>query len=132
MRSGVLKDIRETLGIVPGFFEELPDEVLSQEWELMKQVQMGPGAIGLKERQLLGIGISAAMRCHYCSLFHTELARALGATEKEIGEALLFAKLSAGWSTYLNGSRYDYERFRFEVGQIADHVRKVVKAGAAV
>ena len=33
-----LKDIKKTMGIVPGFMKALPDEALVHEWPIWKQI----------------------------------------------------------------------------------------------
>jgi len=50
----------------------------------MKRVQFDEGPIPNKYRELIGVAISAVMKCRYCSLFHTEAARMNGATDAEI------------------------------------------------
>ena len=66
----------------------------------------------------MGIAIHAETKCVYCTLFHTEAAKLFGATEEEIQEAVHFAKMSIGWSVYLNGMRTDYEEFANEFTRI--------------
>ena len=122
-RQEVYQDIESTLGIVPTFMKMVPDNSLELEWELMKQVQMAPGAIPNKYRELIGVAVAAATKCQYCSHFHTEFAKLNGATDAEIEDALHYAKSSMGWSTYINGSQADYDQFCKEVDQICAHVR---------
>jgi AhpD family alkylhydroperoxidase len=40
-----------------------------------------------KVRELIGIALPALSRCPHCAFYHTQLARANGATESEIEEA---------------------------------------------
>jgi len=88
-------------------------------------------AIPNKYKELIGVGISAAVRCRYCSMFHTEMAKLNGATDAEIEEAVHYAKSSAGWSTYLNGLQVDYDQFQKEVHQAAEYVLEKTKRRAA-
>ena len=60
--------------------------------------------------------------CRYCTLFHTEAARLNGATEAEIQEAVHFAKHSAGWSTYLNGTMQSFDLFAKELHEVGAHL----------
>ena len=124
IRAEVESDIRETLGIVPGFFGGLPDSLLESEWTSFKNLQLGETAVPNKYKELIGLGVSGATRCKYCVYFHTEAARLFGATEEEIQEAWLVAKNTMGWSTYLNSAQYDYDTFVREFDQIAAHVRE--------
>lgn len=122
-RDEVYKEMEEMFGLVPSFFKAIPDSTLELEWELFKRVQFEEGAIPNKYRELIGLGISAATKCRYCTLYHTELAKLNGATDEEIEEAVHFAKSSAGWSTYLHGLQVDYETFKDEVRRACEHVR---------
>lgn len=122
-RDEVYAEIEAMFGQVPGFFKLVPDSALELEWHLFKRVQFDEGPIPNKYRELIGVGISAITHCRYCSFFHTEVAKLNGATDAEIEDAVHFAKSSAGWSTYLNGLQYDYERFKEEVEAACAHVR---------
>ena len=123
-RQQVYKDIDDTLGVVPEFLKAVPDSSLELEWQLMKRVQMEPGPIPNKYRELIGLAVAAATRCRYCTFFHTEMAKLNGASEEEIEDAAHFAKSSMGWSTYLNGLQMDYQQFKAEVSQAVEHASK--------
>jgi len=123
-------EIREMLRLVPGFFEALPDSLLESEWESFKGIELNETAIPNKYKELIGIAVSGATRCRYCAYFHTEAARLFGATDEEINEASLMAMHTMAWSTYLNASQYDYDRFVREVDKAADHIRSRVPTPA--
>jgi len=122
-RGKIYKEMKEMFGLIPSFFKLVPDSTLEHEWELFKAIQLNETAIPNKYKELIGVGISAAVRCRYCSLFHTEMARLNGATDAEIEEAVHYAKSSTGWSTYLNGLQVDYDQFKKEVHQACEYVR---------
>jgi len=122
-RNAIYKEMEARFGLVPSFFQLVPDTSLEQEWELFKKLQVEEGAIPDKYRELIGVAISAVNRCRYCVLFHTEMAKLAGATSTEIEEAVHYAKSSVGWSTYVNGLQVDYETFRDEVVRICEHIR---------
>lgn len=123
-RNEVEREIRETLGIVPSFFDELPDRVLDEEWKLFKHWELGDTAIPNKYKELLMLAVHAETHCSYCTLFHTEMARMYGATEEEIREASHLAKHTVGWSTYLNGTRADYEEFESQLHEIGAYMKE--------
>lgn len=129
-RADVEADIRETLGLVLSFFNDVPDELIEHEWALLKTFELGETHIPNKYKELIGIAVSGATRCRYCVYFHSEAARLFGATEEEIAEAALMAKHTMGWSTYLNALSVDYETFVAEVDQATAYVRS--SAAAAV
>jgi AhpD family alkylhydroperoxidase len=123
-RHKVEAEIRETLGLVPEFFGEIPDLQIEAEWELFKNFELGETEIPNKYKELIGIAVSGATRCRYCAYFHTEAAKLFGATEEEINEAALMAKHTMAWSTYLNARQFDYGRFTEEVDRVVEHVRQ--------
>ena len=123
-KEEIYKDIKETLGLVPGMFKIVPDESLELEWLLFKRVQLESGAVANKYRELIGLAVSALAKCKYCIFFHDAAARAAGATDAEIEDALHFAKSSTGWSTYISGHQLDFAQFQKEVRQICDYMVK--------
>lgn len=123
-RAEIYKEMKEMLGVVPTMFKIVPDETLEMEWKLFKKVQLEPGAIPNKYRELLGLAISAVTKCKYCIFFHTEMAKLNGATDAEIEDALHNAKSSAGWSSYISGHQLDFNQFKREILQVCTHVRK--------
>jgi AhpD family alkylhydroperoxidase len=131
-RTDVESEIRETLGLVPTFFAELPEQVLESEWRTFADFQLAETAIPNKYKELIGLAVSGATRCRYCVYFHTEAARLFGATDEEINEAAFMAKHTMGWSTYLNAKDYDYDEFKREFDKIAEHVGSGQPAGASV
>lgn len=126
-RQAVYADIEQAFGFVPGFLQTIPDISLAHEWNTLKTVQMAPGAIPNKYRELIGLAVAASRGCEYCTYFHTEFAKLNGATDAEIEDAVHFAKSNMGWSTYLHGMQYDMARFKSDVDRIVAHA----KAGAA-
>jgi len=125
-RQKVYKEIESTFGFVPTFLKSLPDQTIDLEWELMKRIQFEPGHIPNKYRELIGLGVAAATRCKYCTLFHTEAAKLSGATNEEIQEAAQFAKSTMGWSTYVNALQFDYEQFKEETLQISANIKRMM------
>ena len=123
-RAEIYTDMEAALGLVPSFMKSIPDATLGLEWELMKRVQMAPGPIPNKYRELIGVAVAAATKCEYCVYFHTEFARLNGATEAEIEDALHYTKSTTGWSTYINGSQVDLDLFKTEVNAIVEYVQK--------
>ena len=121
-RSDVEAEMKEMLGLVPSFFGRIPEDYLDFEWELFKRLELGETRIPNKYKELMGIALHAETKCHYCTLFHTEAAKLFGATDEEIQEAVHYAKMSLGWSAYLNGIRQDYDQFAEELGRIGEHI----------
>lgn len=130
-RTEIDRDIEETLGLVPQFMQDVPDSLIESEWASFKTLQLSETAIPNKYKELIGLGVSAATRCRYCTYFHTEAARLFGATEEEINEAALVAKNTMGWSTFLNGKAYDFDEFRREFDRVTAYVQAQMAGATA-
>lgn len=126
-REEVYKEIEGMFGLVPTMFKEVPDSSLELEWKLFKRAQFDEGPIPNKYRELIGVAISAATKCRYCSYYHTQIAKLNGATDAEIEDAVHYAKSSAGWSTYVNGLQIDYETFADEIDKACEFVKSKTK-----
>ena len=130
-RRGADRDIEETFGLVPEFFQRVPDYLLPTEWASFKSLELSDQtAIPNKYKEMIGLAVSGATRCRYCAYFHTEAARLFGATEDEITETALIAKNTMGWSTYLNTLQFDYDAFVARVRPDHSHIREQMGAGA--
>jgi AhpD family alkylhydroperoxidase len=121
-RAEVEAEIKETLGLVPSFFSHIPDRLLDHEWAVFSDLELGETLIPNKYKELMGVALHAETKCRYCTLFHTEAAKLFGATEDEIQEAVHYAKMSTGWSVYLNGMRTDFDKFADELEQVGAHL----------
>lgn len=69
-------------------------------------------------RELVMLGVSAQVPCDYCVYAHSKNARAAGATEAQIREAVAAAAAVRMWSTVLNGMNYDYTAFTSEIDKM--------------
>lgn len=58
---------------------------------------VAPGAIPVKYKELIAVGVAVTTQCPYCIDIHTRNARKAGATEQELAEAaIVAAALRAG------------------------------------
>src|SRR5215510_14621182 len=103
------RDIEQTLGSVPSFFMAFPESGIAGAWGEFKSVQLNPKTkLDGKTKELMGLAIAAQIPCQYCVYFHTAAAKANGATDEEIREAVAMAAIVRHWSTVLNGMQVDY------------------------
>ena len=71
-------------------------------------MQLNPDtALDGKTKELMGLAVAAQIPCSYCVYFHTAAAKANGATDEEIKEAVAMAAIVRHWSTVLNGMQVD-------------------------
>jgi AhpD family alkylhydroperoxidase len=121
-RTEVETEIIDTLGLVPSFFARIPDRFLDAEWTLFRDMELGETLIPNKYKELMGVALHSETKCRYCILFHSEAAKLFGATDEELEEAVHYAKMSLGWSAYINGIQTDYDEFAKELTQIGEHL----------
>jgi|SRR6516162_11073097 AhpD family alkylhydroperoxidase len=113
------RDIEQTLGLVPGFFKQFPQSGIAGAWAEFKSVQLNPKTkLDGKTKELIGLAVSAQIPCHYCIYFHTAAAKANGATDEEVREAVAMAAISRHWSTVLNGMQTDLATFKQETDNV--------------
>jgi AhpD family alkylhydroperoxidase len=84
--------------------QTLPDQALKPHWDEYLAVMNSKGALDGKTKQLIGLAVAAQIPCSYCVYAHTKAAKAAGATDAEIKEAIATAALVRFNSTMLNGS----------------------------
>jgi AhpD family alkylhydroperoxidase len=112
-------DIQATLGMVPGFFRAFPESGIAGAWTEFKMVQLNPStALNGKSKELIGLAVAAQIPCAYCVYFHTAAAKANGATDEEIREAVAMAAISRHWSTVLNGMQVDLNSFKSDTDAV--------------
>ena len=121
------KEITETFGTFPSFFEAFPEYALPGAWQAFKELQ-GPGNIDAKNRELIGLAVASQIPCSYCVYFHTVSAKAYGATDQEIKEAVAFAGSIRNWSTVIHGNQIELEEFKKEFDKMMEYMAKKAEA----
>ena len=58
-RNQVNDEMTGAFGLVPTFFNSVPDDRIGAEWELFKLAQGQENHIPMKYRELIGLGIAA-------------------------------------------------------------------------
>jgi AhpD family alkylhydroperoxidase len=84
--------------------QTLPDQALKPHLDEQLAVMNATGALDVKTKQLISLAVAAQVPCAYCVFVHTKAAKAAGATEAQIKEAIATAALIRFNSTMLNGS----------------------------
>ncbi len=104
------------LGGVPTELKVYPESAKAAGWEMMKAADLNENtALPKKVRELIGLAVAAQIPCQYCVYYHIKSAKAAGASEEEIREAVHQASLTRHWSTILYGNQYNLEAYQSEV-----------------
>jgi AhpD family alkylhydroperoxidase len=129
--QAVYRDIEQTLGSVPSFFKQLPDTAIAGAWAEMKAFQLNPRTqLNGKTKELIGLAVAAQIPCQYCIYFHTAAAKANGASDEEIREAVAMSAVVRHWSTVLNGMQVDLGGFKRETDAVLGAAADKAKAAS--
>lgn len=117
--AGVLAGQFAVAGEAPRFFQNTyPEHAIDQAMAWSDALKGENAVTDEKTRQLISIAVAAQIPCSYCVYAHTRMARANGATDAEVREAVAIAAYVRHWSTVLNGMGYDLETFKLEVDEM--------------
>jgi AhpD family alkylhydroperoxidase len=122
-----LDDIKKTMGLVLDQFKSIPPDTLPHEWQEMKEYSFGETKIPAKYRELIGLAIAASIKCPYCVYFHTKAAKMNGATDEELAELAFLTRFTTGWSSILHASGIDFEAFKKQFDEAAQHMAEGAK-----
>jgi AhpD family alkylhydroperoxidase len=111
------KEIEQTYGFFFSMFNVIPKDALPGIWENFKQMQSPDNAIPPKYRELLQLAVASQIPCDYCIYYHVTVAKALGATDEEIQEAVAQSAQTRHWSTIVQGNQTDLEAWKSEVNK---------------
>lgn len=118
-------DMWSTFGGIPPFMNLYPSAGLKGVWEEMKGLDLNPNtAIPPKYKALVSLGVAAQVPCQYCVYFHRSEAKANGATEQEMEEAVAMSALTRHWSTIINGNGVDYASWVKDVDTMVANAQK--------
>ena len=108
-------EIQEQFGTFPSFFKVFPKHALAGAWETFKQLNSPESKIPPKYRELLQLAVASQIPCVYCVYYHITVAKAFGATDEEIKEAVAHGAQTRHWSMIIQGNQVDLEAWKIEV-----------------
>lgn len=123
-----LKEIKSTFGFVPDFFKKTPKDVMIQMWPIFNKYQLGESAIPPKYREMMMLAASAAVKCPYCEIYHSEASKILGATEEELAELAVLVASVGFWSNTLHTMNYDINKFSKELEKAGKYMKSKKKS----
>ncbi len=117
--EAALAEMKKMLGGVPTEMQLYPESARAGGWALMKSTDFNKNtAIPSKVRELIGLAVASQIPCEYCIYYHKKAAKAAGASEEEIREAVHVASMTRHWSTILYGNQYDLEVYKTEIDAV--------------
>lgn len=122
-------DMIKTVGFVPSFAKAFPASAAGV-WQETKGLDLARTALEGKTKSLIGLAIAAQLPSRLTAWSYTRCARASGASEAEVKEAVLLSAMTRHWSTFFNGIQLDEAKYRAELGKVKDNIVKAMASGA--
>ena len=122
------KEITETFGTFLSMFDAFPEYALPGAWQAFKELTGPQGSIDPKNRELIGLAVASQIPCSYCVYFHTVSAKAYGATDEELKEAVAFAGSIRNWSTVIHGNQIELDDFKKEFDEMMKYMAEQANA----
>ncbi|HTJ47612.1 MAG TPA: carboxymuconolactone decarboxylase family protein [Kofleriaceae bacterium] len=126
--KSAMADMQQYFGYVPDFMKRIPEASLPGAWIEFRDFELGETALPPKYKDLISIGIAGQIPCKYCVIADTEFAKADGATDQEISEAIMMGALTRHWSTVLNGAALDEKAFKADIDKLVKNLKKMMAA----
>lgn len=117
-KEQILAGVEQMLGFVPTFMQQMPRATLPIAIAGHTSLDAGETALPAKTKYLISLAVAAQIPCQYCVWADTLAARAAGATDEEIGEAVGVAAMTRFWSTNFNGLQVDLATYQKELGPL--------------
>jgi AhpD family alkylhydroperoxidase len=123
-------DMVKTVGFVPSFFKDVPDNMAPGLWAETKAIGFGKTALDAKTKDLIGLAIAAQMPSRLTAWSYSRCGKASGATDAQLREAVALSAIGRHWSTFFNGVQLDEARFRADLAKLRENVAKAIASGA--
>jgi AhpD family alkylhydroperoxidase len=120
-------EMEQTFGSVPSWFESYPEHALPAAWELYKTLKGPKSSISSKNAELIQLAVASQIPCVYCVYFHRISAKAFGATDAEIKEAVALGAETRHWSMVIQGSGISFEDFKAEFEAMMKYMEEKAK-----
>ena len=121
------KEITETFGTFLSIFDAFPKYALPGAWQAFKELTGPHGSIDPKNRELIQLAVAAQIPCDYCLYFHTLSAKAFGATDEELKEAVAYGAQTRHWSMIIQGAQIDLEEYKKEFQEAMKYMEEKSK-----
>jgi AhpD family alkylhydroperoxidase len=123
-------DMVKTVGFVPTFLKDVPDNMVPGLWRETKAIEFGKTALDAKTKDLIGLAIAAQMPSRLTAWSYSKCGKASGATDAQLHEAVAMSAMARHWSTFFNGVQLDETRFRADLAKLRENMTKAMATGA--
>jgi AhpD family alkylhydroperoxidase len=122
-------DMMKTVGFVPSFLKDVPDNMIPGFWQETKAIELGKTALDAKTKDLIGLAIAAQMPSRLTAWSYSKCGKASGATDAQLHEAVALSALTRHWSTFFNGVQLDETRYRADLAKLRENMTKAMASG---
>ena len=122
-------DMVKTVGFVPSFLKDVPDNMIPGLWQETKAIGFGKTALDAKTKDLIGLAIAAQMPSRLTAWSYSKCGKASGATDAQLHEAVALSAMARHWSTFFNGAQLDEARFRAGLDKLRENITKAMASG---
>ena len=120
-------EMQEMFGTFPSWFSAYPKHALPEAWENYKKINGPESNIPTKYQEMIQLAVAAQIPCVYCVYYHKISAKANGATDEEIKEAVALGAQVRHWSMILQGSGISFKDFKAEFDAAMKHMSEKAK-----
>ncbi len=124
------QEMEKAFGFVPDFYDAVPSEVIEQAWGMQRELELNDTALDMKTKELIGLAIASHIKCRYCVYFHSEVAKAHGATAEELREAAAMGGMTDFFSNAITGAQIDFDQFKRDTDRAIEHMKKGRRPGS--
>lgn len=121
------REMQEVFGTFPSWFDAYPKYALAEAWANFKKISGPESKIPPKYRELIQLSVASQIPCVYCVYFHKKSAKAFGATDEEIKEAVALGAQTRHWSMVIQGSGISLENFKTEFDAVMKYMSQSAK-----
>ena len=122
-----LKDIENTLGVIPAFMKTLPRDFLIREWPLFKIYNFEKKKILSKYKERISLATSASIRCPYCILFNVGLNHVNDATDDGFEEVKFLANYVDRGSAIFSIQHNGHNEFKKKPDKTREYLQKMMQ-----
>lgn len=115
-------EIVEQFGTFFSSFKAYPKHALPEAWENYKKLSGPESNIPAKYQEMIQLVVASQIPCVYCVYYHRILAKANGATDEEINEAIALGAQVRHWSMITQGTGISFEDFKAEFDAAMKHM----------
>ena len=120
-------EMQEMFGTLPSWMAAYPKHAMPEAWENYKKLSGPESNIPAKYQEMIQLTVASQIPCVYCVYFHRISAKANGATDEEIKEAIALGAQARHWSMVLQSTGMSFDDFKAEFDAMMKYMEEKAK-----